>query len=275
MQKPEVTKVIELFGKELDDPALSLWMKEKVEMQHDSRSFFIQFGLFGRKIPRLSIDHDATHELGLKGAWSLDQLGRLALIMNLPVDKNVAFISTLLPSSDMREQVIIYKSFFYLANAADFTMLAIDGLRTNMIDVFDAIALDNPYPEKFFGEDPWNQMVLKSIFMERPLYRIRGLDDRKNERLAHILHDFAHERWSAKRKVTPELWRLVSGYVNEDIFADLLKVIETDDPLAAEAARKAMRDSTFSAAREWVEDHDQGETLSTWEEIGRKIQIET
>ena len=52
-------------------------------------------------------------------------------------------------------------------------------------------------------------MILKAIFIERPLYKIYGLDKRMNKPLAEMLVAYVNERWAAGRDVTPELWRLV------------------------------------------------------------------
>jgi hypothetical protein len=53
--------------------------------------------------------------------------------------------------------------------------------------------------------------------MDRPLYTIHNVDQGKNENLANILQDFVRERWAAGRKVSPEIWRMIEGYLRDDV----------------------------------------------------------
>jgi len=117
--------------------------------------------------------------------------------------------------------------------------------------------------------------VLKAIFMERPIHRIVGLDDRKNQKLAAILYDFVHERWSANRAVTPELWRLMPGFLNAEIFADLKTVIDSGTTLAQSAAIKALAESNYAPAKSYLVDANLSVTTLSWDEIGREINKHT
>ena len=54
-------------------------------------------------------------------------------------------------------------------------------------------------------------MVLKALFIGRPLHLIQGLDLRANRDLAKMLINYAHERQSANRPVPAELWQLVNN----------------------------------------------------------------
>ena len=245
------------------------WFEEKLQTI-DPSSFFLTFGLIGRRIDRNPIQVDPTL-FSPSNVWRLDELCRFCLLLSLSPDQNVGPISQLLTSSDIREQVVIYKSLNYLPNADQFVALAIDGIRTNMTDVFDAIALDNSYPKKHFPEDAWNQMVLKAIFMERPIHRIIGLDERKNQKLAAILHDFVHERWSANRAVTPELWRLMPGFLNAEIFDDLRTEIGSGTALAKSAAIKALNESDYAPAKSYLTDANLSVTTLSWDQIGQEI----
>lgn len=264
-------------SRQLTDPSIRDWFTSKIG--ETGSAFFLAFGMVNKKVPRESTPLDAELIEQFKSIdpafkpdlWTLDQLCRLAFLMHLPVGANSKLIGTLLGAADMREQVVIYKSLQYLDNAEDFVLNAVDGIRTNMIDVFDAIALNNSYPRKFFSEEAWNQMVLKAIFMERPVFKIVGLDERNNPKLSSILYDFVHERWAAHRPVTPELWRMTTNYLNDALFDDLKKVIETDTDIAKTAAIKVISESNFTPAQNWLQDQGFSPSDTTWEEIGHEV----
>lgn len=263
----------------LGDKNLEDWLTSKHDQIDSARTFFLNFGLIARKIPRVPVVLSSEQMQFFISAnpgfqeqvWTKDDLCRLSLLTSIDPAVNKEYISTLLSAADMREQVVIYRSLPFFVNPEDFIALAIDGIRTNMVDVFDSIALDNNFPFLHFPENAWNQMVLKAIFMERPIYRIYGLDKRRNMELAEILHDFVHERWAAKRKVTPELWRLIVGFINPEIFEDLKKVVYDGNSLEREAALKALEETVYQPAQQWlVEENLPGSTMS-WEEIGKSI----
>jgi len=54
--------------------------------------------------------------------------------------------------ADTREQISIFKSIPYLENASHFAPIVVNGIRTNIVDVFDAITLKNPYPASYFSQ---------------------------------------------------------------------------------------------------------------------------
>ena len=66
-----------------------------------------------------------------------------------------------------------------------------EAVRSGMKPVFEAVAHRNPYPVDFFGEDAWNQMVVKAFFIGSALWPIQALDRRGNPRLARMLVDDA------------------------------------------------------------------------------------
>lgn len=239
----------------------------------------MSFGMVNKKIDRIAIKVNEEQLSALQSCepafnpalWTLDQFCRLALMLNLDTSSNKEKVETLVDASDMRELVTIYKSLIFLENAEEFKMKAIDGIRTNMIDVFDAIALNNSYTSKYFSEDAWNQVILKAIFNERPIYKIIGLEERNNQKLADILHDYAHERWAAGRRVTPELWRMMSGHLNEEKFNDLKKVIDTDVPEAKAAAVKVIEESNYAPATNWLAEQNIPKSTLSWGDIGHEV----
>lgn len=223
---------------------------------------------------QLSPGFDPSH-------WDCLQTARTFLLLQFPQEKEGWFkaVNQLFETGDYHEQQALYAALPLLPFQEDLLNRAIDGCRTNMTVIFDAIALNNPYPKEKFPEANWNQMVLKSIFMQRPLYRIQGLDERRNQALAEIASDFAHERWAAGRLVMPELWRLVVPFVNEKLLEDLKKVVFSENQMEAEAGILAIVQCTSQPAKnllqafpELVSAIEYGEI--TWEKIGRDFEAQ-
>jgi hypothetical protein len=274
-------KVFQCCLDNIIDEANKKWFEEKAKSLESSSNFFIAFGLVNRKLKSEPISIQSELYQKLKSinpafsadSWTLIEFCRLAFLLQLDPKSNKEKIIKLLASADMKEQVVIYKAFQYLENAEEFLLNVIDGIRTNMIDVFDAIALENTFPITYFSEDAWNHMVLKAIFMERPIYRIYGIDERRNTKLAGILHDFVQERWAAGRTVTPELWRMMVGFINDDIFEDLKKVIVSKSEIDKIAALKVLQGSENKEIKDWLENQAFQSTNMSWDDIGKEIRL--
>ncbi|GAB5520589.1 MAG: hypothetical protein RhofKO_28400 [Rhodothermales bacterium] len=176
-------------------------------------------------------------------AWSVDQAARTLLILALPAEDPDMYVKTLrllYETADVAAAVALYQMLPLLAHPEQFLFQGTEGLRSNMTTVFDAVALRNPYPAEQFGENAFNQMVLKAIFIDSPLHRIVGLDTRANAALAQMLIDYAHERWAANRTVTYELWRPVGPFAEGAALADLERVLTHDDPIQQQAGALAL-----------------------------------
>ncbi|WP_281322587.1 EboA domain-containing protein [Flavobacterium aestivum] len=252
------------------------WLESVLSFENEAL-FFQAFGLISRRISSTIPEWTTQEKESLeqlypsftKSSWDLQQLCRSLLMIHIPIDQNEEVLKKIAEMADIKELICLYKGLFFLENAQDFVSLVQEGIRTNMVAVFDAIALENPFAAEHLPVDAWNQLVLKAVFMGRPLYRIVDLDLRKNEKLALIVHDYIHERWSAGRLVTPEIWRLVAGYVNQDIASDLFNAINSGDSLTQQAAIKVLKDSSF-----YNQDTFQTEVTlnseTSWEEIGEQ-----
>lgn len=258
------------------------WLQKqlaKLTPDLEDRDFYLAYSACPRFIPPDVIELNEAERATLEKTypnfsateWTLDQLARILLLTALPTDRNVALIDNLAGTADYRELIALYKGLYWLDNAADFVPRAREGLRTNMVGVFDAIALANPFPFEYLPEDAWNQMVLKAMFMERPMYRVYRIEERKNATLARIFLDYAEERWSAHRTVSPELWRFVSGFADERFLPGMQRTILEDGELPRSAAIRALVESDYAPGRTWLEkekiatDH-----LPDWNEIGRR-----
>lgn len=266
------------------------WLKvqtEKISSETSPTKFFLAFSQASRFFKKENLELSDA-EINAASAlvsgfdpshWDLLQAARTYLLLCFPQEKSswLAAINQLFETGDMHEQQALYAALPVMPYPEELLYRAIDGCRTNMTVIFDAIALNNPFPSTYFPEANWNQLVLKSIFMQRPNYRIQNLDKRRNQALADIASDFAHERWAAGRHVMPELWRLVVPFVNDKFMADLKKVIESEDQLEVEAGILALYQCDFAPAKQMLQARSE-EVMAieygeiTWEKIGKEFQ---
>jgi hypothetical protein len=192
--------------------------------------------------------------------WTIDQAARTLLVLSLPsdrADKYLLILNQVFAAADVRELVALYQALPLLASSERFCDLlaaalryrAAEGIRSNMTAVFNAVALNNPYPAEYLDNLAWNQMVLKALFVGSPLHLIQGIDERANPELARMLVDYAHERWAAGRDVSPELWRCVGKFANSEMLTDLERVL-TESQLKTDAngkGRKKLLERTAAA----------------------------
>lgn len=175
--------------------------------------------------------------------WRVDQAARSLLVLTLfqergnEEDDSEAFktLEQVFGAADVEELVALYQMLPLFPNPEQYRLRAAEGVRSNITDVFEAVALRNPYPVKYFDQLAWNQMVLKALFVNSPLYLIQGLDERTNPTLSKMLADYARERWAANRSVSPELWRAMGAYADETIIADWERVLERSESVEKKA----------------------------------------
>lgn len=278
-----------LLQKDTEPKSLD-WLKiqtEKIRTTGIPSQFFLAFSQASRFFKKellnvLESDRSQAKTLvsGFEPTfWNSLQTARTILMLSFPQEKEKWFnaINQLFETGDMYEQQALYAALPLMPFQEDLLPRAVDGCRTNMTLIFDAIALNNPFPAKYFPEPNWNQLVLKSIFMQRPLYRIQKLDERRNPALADIASDFAHERWAAGRSVMPELWRLVVPFINEKFLGDLKRVVESEDQMAVEAGLLALYQCKSEVAKQLLQSRCE-EVMAieyseiTWEKIGADFQ---
>jgi hypothetical protein len=190
-------------------------------------------------------------------AWTVDQAARVLLLLAACGDGE-AFarrLDQLCATADVDELVAFYRGLPVYPDPARHRARAAEGIRSNMKVVFEAVAHRNPYPAEQLPDEAWNQMVLKALFVGSALDPIVGLDGRANAALARMLLDYAHERWSARRPVSPELWRCVGPFAAGAAVADLGRVLDTGSPPERAAAVLALRSATDPEARRLLDRH--------------------
>jgi hypothetical protein len=256
---------------------------EKMSIETSPTKFFLAFSQASRFFKKDQLElSEAQKTLAAAlvqgfdpSHWDVLQTARTYLLLGFSAEKEawLKAVNQLFETGDIHEQQALYAALPVMPYPSDMLNRAIEGCRTNMTIIFDAIALNNPYPAQYFPEANWNQMVLKSIFMQRPIYRIQGLDERRNQALAEIASDFAHERWAAGRNVMPELWRLVIPFLDERLVEDLRKVVFSEDQLEAEAGILAVYQCNYPPAKQLLQACSEevmaiGYKEITWEKIG-------
>jgi hypothetical protein len=136
-------------------------------------------------------------------------IGRMALLARAlettPEERHVALVREVYLRGDFAEQAAVLRALPLLPGPERFVDLAIEACRTNVLDVFEAIACESPFPARHFPEAAFNQLVLKAMFMGVALARIDGLDRRRNPELARMARDYASERRAAGRSVPPDI----------------------------------------------------------------------
>ena len=184
--------------------------------------------------------------------WTLDQAARAALLAALPGKAAAALVTTIdqiAAAADLHELIALYQALPLLPQPKRWAARAAEGVRSNMRVVFAAVATANPYPAEHLDDEAWNQLVLKCLFVGEPLFRVVGLDERRNPELTEMLVDYADERWAAKRPIPPGLWRCVALCADSRAVAALKRALTSDDTHERDAARLALSGCAHPSAK--------------------------
>lgn len=233
-------------------PAAAAWLRDSVDGLEagGDRALYRAVSLVARQLGKAP--------LGLSGGelaqacaaradwdpstWTVDQAARVRLLLAADGDpaRFAARLDQLCATADVDELVAFYRGLPLYPDAPRHRARAAEGVRSNMKVVFEAVAHRNPYPSEQFGDEAWNQMVLKALFVGSALDPIVGLDRRANSALARMLTDYARERWAARRPVSPELWRCVGPCASGAILADVERALGMGSAADRAAVRAAL-----------------------------------
>lgn len=237
------------------------WLLSKIEGIVESEStkdLYLTYSLVPTKIRSekdLSLvldDRELKAYLEIQHA-NLQQIGRIYLLYKVLEAKEDFFkakVANIIEVADKSELETFLKFLVLLPHPENYKVQAVEALRTNISTVFDAIALNNPYPALYFNEQQWNQMYLKAAFMQQNLNEIVQVEKRGNKELARIISDYAHERWAASREIDPCFWRPVSNFMNEKIIKDMKRLFSSDNIAERKAAALCCYHSNSSEAKE-------------------------
>jgi len=144
--------------------------------------------------------------------WDASRAARTLLLLaatrNRSPEACVDLIAGLFRHGDNNERAALLSALALLPFPEAYVEIAVEACRTNVVDVFEAIACDNPYPSSHFSDASFNQMVLKALFLGVAVDRIVGWRTRVNAELARMVADYAEERRSAGRRVPDDVERI-------------------------------------------------------------------
>jgi len=218
----------QLLGSRLDRAA-SKWLKQasgEIGDQVAGTRFCGLISLASRHVSRrpLELTDKERSQAGklMEGwnpeRWSQTDAVRATLVLSRPdlaQEAGALALEEAFKYADEGELCALYRAAVLLPEPERFVWRVGEGCRSNMRTVFEAAALDTPYPVRFFDERAWHQAIIKCLFIEAPLWRMWGLDQRLSPELARMALDLADERRSAGRSVQHELWLCLGMHAGE------------------------------------------------------------
>jgi hypothetical protein len=250
-----------LLGSRLT-PAAGEWLRQKcaqVAQASSPSALYTAFSAAPRQIGKAQLElspselseASVVRPLWQPRDWTADQAARALLLLsyNAPDEHSyVATVEKLFSTADVRELLALYQALPLLPYPQRYRRLATEAVRSNMVNVFHAIALGNPYPFEWFDEPAWNQMVLKVTFIGSPVEEVVGLQARANPALARMLRDLVQERRAAGRSFPEQVWPLIAPFADKGMAEDLLLMPEDQEATQRNAASLAMNEPGAKAS---------------------------
>lgn len=174
--------------------------------------------------------------------WTCLDALRAVLVLSrrdLAEDSGARAVREAFRFADVGEQTALYRTLALLPRPERFVRRACEGCRSNIRDVFVAVACDSPFPVRHLDDVAWRQLVIKALFIEAPLWRVFGLDERLDPELARMALDLAEERRSAGRAARHELWLALGTHGGERGLRSLLVELDPHNPNARGRAAAA------------------------------------
>ena len=259
--------LIDLVERHLDKDTKN-WFSQKaktITQEKSARELYLSYSLCGSKFKDRVFDASKSgdEKLGnflMERNADLVETGRLALLAHA-IETDADFftdkIVRLVQMADSLELETFLRYLVLLPRPERFSFIAVDSLRTNIATVFDAIALNNPYPALYFNDQQWNQMYLKAVFIGSDLSKIQGVDQRANADLARIISDYAHERWAASRTIDPLIWRPTTNFLQGALLEDMRRLLSSTDDIESKAAALCCFHSNNTEAKKLLGQHQE------------------
>jgi hypothetical protein len=258
------TKLTALLTSRLDGASLARLEArcaalESPDEKAQAKALFLAFSLSQRLAGTAPLAASTAEQAMLQASrprlelanWTCADAVRVLVLLRLPTKLPTdlrRILDELASSADIGELVALYRSLPCLPHPELHRERCAEGIRTNIRLVFAAIAHGNPYPAEQLEDAPWNQMVLKALFVGLSLHPIIGLTERANNELARMLHDYARERLAASRSLSPELWRPLVRCAQDSDLELFERALAGPDRLSARGLALALQSCTLASA---------------------------
>jgi hypothetical protein len=144
------------------------------------------------------------------GHWHVDEVARLVLLDQLlfltESSKQPSLVKAAFKFGDESEQIAIIKGLNLLPSPHQLVDLAIATGRTNSVNLFAAIALNNDFANVHYSEAAYHQLVLKALFIDLDISQMVGLKAHHCQLLSGLAIDLVNERLAAGRQPPGGIW---------------------------------------------------------------------
>jgi hypothetical protein len=188
----ESKSVIELIMKWLSDQLTTdtfMWLSRKamrLKQQPDNKQFNMVFKTIPKNLStsKLFITQEDMNHAGLYRKhwtpvdWRIDEAARIVILLTI-VDNTDYFMSCMdkiFSQSKDSELISFYKGLPLFPQAQKWLPYAVHALKENRKPVFEALALNNPYPFENFDDKKWGEMICHAQELDVDLDMIFGLD---------------------------------------------------------------------------------------------------
>ncbi|GAA0375750.1 hypothetical protein GCM10009092_44960 [Bowmanella denitrificans] len=197
------------------DEQVGLQLTAMLEKIRQSPSSFDSFSV-NSAMARRKLGETKIVECDLDGDWDVAQLARVLLLAELLLQNNItdraAIFVKVYQQGDEQERLAWLKAIQLLDAQGEMRDFVIHAARTNSHQCFAAIALNNPYPALHYDDEAFEQLVLKSLFMELDVRQILGILPRRTARMQALVEDLREERLAAGRSETPGICWLLTQH---------------------------------------------------------------
>lgn len=234
MNKPDSGGIKACLAKCLgDEEAFFKLDNELTELARafSNKQFFYLFALCARwfaKKPLEKCDDFAVFDkFGATATWHTAQFARLYILIYLEASTEPGqferALNQLFDTADVNELICLVQSLQFLSSKKLFVARAREAARSNIPNVFSAVAHHSDFAFQYFDKEGWNQLILKAAFLAVPIWNIPGLKERNNTELIAMLLNYVRERQAASRVLPWDLWACPGWLAESDENTRLLE----------------------------------------------------